>query len=116
MELQSHVSTISSKGSHLIRTRNIYNKLPRGYWLNKEHQRKFLDIFAQQFQINEPFEWGKVTTREIRDKGGERLLALHQYSLFKTLKHVFPGEYFRYLSLLLYLLNHCSTVSLFLSY
>lgn len=67
------------------------SRSPREFWLNPQNQRKFLDQFAAECGIKNPHEWGKVTSKHIQQKGGNRLLKIHNNSVFKLLQKNYPG-------------------------
>lgn len=47
----------------------------------------------KRYEIRDPKEWGKITTRQIYDLPGGRVLQYFGNSLFKALNDVYPGNF-----------------------
>lgn len=63
----------------------------KGYWFHKDNQRLFLQKFAQQMNIENPSDWGRIRLHELLERGALPLYMMHEGSIFKLLKNVFPG-------------------------
>lgn len=64
---------------------------PIKFWTEKETQRKFFENLSLQLRVHEPKDWGKVSTRQVIKLGGNSILRIYGRSLFRALKHIFPG-------------------------
>jgi hypothetical protein len=51
--------------------------MPRGYWKDKDHQRKFFDTLATQLNIKTHEDWYKIPAETVYSKGGS--WAHHEY-------------------------------------
>ena len=56
-------------------------RLPVGYWENKENVQTFLDNLQQKYNLNSPDDWNSITTSHIISNGGKKLLS--KYSIFE---------------------------------
>lgn len=56
-----------------------------------ENRRKYLDEIALKLNINNPSDWGKISTRELRRAGGASLLNCYNNSIFETLQSIYEG-------------------------
>jgi len=65
------------------------NAFPRKYWMNEENHRSFLDQLAKKHKVKEPSDWGKVTTKDILESKGKRLLDCHG-TFFNALQSAYP--------------------------
>lgn len=77
-----------------------FYKRSKGYWKNKENQRKWLEQFAAKMKIRGPKEWGKLTQEQIELAGGISLLSEFKFSIFSMLSSSFPGVCLRRHSLI----------------
>lgn len=67
--------------------------VPKAYWSSMENRRKFMDKLTKDFNIRNPSDWGKLTTRDIRKSGGVSLLSnYYNNSLFRCLKSIYTGD------------------------
>ena len=77
---------------------------PKGYWLNEENIKKFLENLKSILKLNTFEDWNKVTKKEIQINGGNTILK--RYSLYElkclgfpegkekfNKKQHFPSEY-----------------------
>lgn len=55
-------------------TREIRDKVPKGYWLQRANRRLFLEDVARHMGIQSPEDWGKVSSKDIVRFGGASLL------------------------------------------
>lgn len=78
-----------------------FKKRPQQYWKSFANQRRFLDEYAIQNGIMHPrfysngyfdniSDWGKITLKEFCKKGSS-IVNLHNLSMIKMLKSVYPG-------------------------
>lgn len=59
---------------------------------NENKHRKFLDLFAKQFNIEKPSDWGKITALQVKlEPGASFLHNKYKGSLFRALQHLYPG-------------------------
>lgn len=58
-----------------------------------ENRKKFLDEVANKLNIQNPRDWGKITTSQIHEIGGGSLLTTYYNgSLFYCLQSVYKGS------------------------
>lgn len=69
---------------------NVHKRVPLRYWESQENQRKFLEQFAIQNNIKQPYEWGKVSVQKIKSSGGS-FLNEYRGSLRKALQNLYRG-------------------------
>lgn len=50
-------------------------------------------LIAKEFNIQQPKEWGKVTVRDVYERGGRHLLQKYDGSLAKALQNIFTGKF-----------------------
>ncbi len=65
-------------------------RMPPGFWSIKSNHRVFLDDLANKLQLKNFEGWYGVTTGDLNNHGGHRLLALHNGSFSKLLQAVYP--------------------------
>lgn len=46
-------------------------KYEKGYWREERNQRKFLDLIAAKYNLQQPSDWNRVTQSLIRQNGGQ---------------------------------------------
>ena len=63
---------------------------PRSYWEDPLKHRQYFDWFAQEFKIEAPTDWFRVTTTEVETSGGGGLLFQFQQSLTRALLSTYP--------------------------
>jgi hypothetical protein len=56
-------------------------QLPRGYWKDKENQKKFFDQLAIKWNIQKPADWNKVTYDMVLKEGGSSIVYYYNGSL-----------------------------------
>lgn len=77
--MRFHIAKIKDCGSY-------------GFFKDKKTQREFLESVAKKFGVSKPTEWTKVEKEDIlKMEGGEKLLKMHDKSMFKLLSGSFPG-------------------------
>jgi hypothetical protein len=54
---------------------------PRGYWSDKDNQRKFFDQLAIKWNIQNKDDWNKVTGEMVQKEGGYFLSKYYKSSL-----------------------------------
>ena len=69
-----------------------FGKVPKNYWDNISNQRKFMDDFAAQLNIENQEEWYDVTTAVLQNHGGATLLNKYNNLLLAILRTVY-AEY-----------------------
>lgn len=57
----------------------------------KQLQKKYLDSFAEQNNIKNSMDWGKVSKASIIASGGYPLLRKYGNSIFHMLQDIYPG-------------------------
>lgn len=62
----------------------------RNHWSKPEKRRAFFENVASQFGVKRPSDWKNVTTTQVEDMGGSRLIRLYNGSLYEALKDTFP--------------------------
>lgn len=65
-------------------------RVPLRYWESQENQRNFLEQFAKQHNIKQPYEWGRVSVQKIKSSGGS-FLNEYRGSLRKALQSLYGG-------------------------
>jgi hypothetical protein len=56
-------------------------QLPRGYWQDKENQKKFFDQLAIKWNIQKPEDWNKMTCDMVVKEGGSFIYKYYNGSL-----------------------------------
>mmetsp|Transcript_21913 Transcript_21913/g.85865 ORF Transcript_21913/g.85865 Transcript_21913/m.85865 type:complete len:546 (+) Transcript_21913:62-1699(+) len=69
----------------------VRRNMPKGYWLQAENRRSFLDGVAAQLGLSSTEDWKGVTSRDVVAMGGGALLNMFSGSLFLALKDAY-GE------------------------
>lgn len=70
-------------------------KFPKSHWKSFENRKNFVEKLASRLQIKKPSDWGKISSRTIRDIGGSTLLTnYYNNSLFACLHDVQKGVAF----------------------
>lgn len=64
--------------------------MPHGYWKDPQNQRNFLEKLGKKLKVKEPRDWGKITTQQVKENGGNSLLRMG--TLFSALKRNYPGK------------------------
>eukprot|EP01114_Cavostelium_apophysatum_P017882 TRINITY_DN5405_c0_g1_i1.p1 TRINITY_DN5405_c0_g1~~TRINITY_DN5405_c0_g1_i1.p1 ORF type:complete len:716 (-),score=103.25 TRINITY_DN5405_c0_g1_i1:1172-3319(-) len=77
---------------HKLNASDFHN-VPKGYWADPANQKKFMDKIAEDLQIKKS-DWGRVSHREIYERGGGSLLTQHKGSLLAVLQAVYPEKNF----------------------
>jgi hypothetical protein len=54
---------------------------PRGYWSDKEHQKKFFDQLAIKWNLQKRDEWNRVTSEMVLKEGGYFIETYYNNSL-----------------------------------
>lgn len=67
----------------------------RGFWVDIENQKKFLQHISTKFSIQEPSDWGKIGWKEIASNGGKRLLDKYGGNVVTIFKSLYPGSHKR---------------------
>lgn len=67
-------------------------KKERNHWIDASNQRIFLIEFAKKHDIQQPSDWGKFSTQDLKEEGGSGVLKRHKNSLVRTLQEVFTGD------------------------
>lgn len=57
-------------------------------------QREFLDTLATKLGVKRPSDWGVISKSKILAHGGSSVLRFYNNSIIKTLKSVYPGNFF----------------------
>ena len=66
-------------------------KLMRGFWNDKQHQKQFLDWLGQELKYEHLDDWYNIRLEDITDNGGRSLLSnYYDNSPFKLIKSVYP--------------------------
>jgi hypothetical protein len=66
-------------------------RVPKGYWQNKENQRKLFNNIAEKLNIRTQEDWYSISRRQLTQYGGETLLRLYyNNSLYSALKSIYP--------------------------
>ncbi len=70
---------------------NGFQKLPRGYWLDKKQQRLFMDDLAKRLHVKEFDDWYKISRSVLESnfRKSKVLLSMHK-SLFHALTRIYP--------------------------
>lgn len=69
--------------------------LPRGYWDDREEQRRFLAEFAEANGIQKEEDWAVVSLQDIAEAGGQGLVRrLAPHNVYALLSQVFPEKKF----------------------
>jgi len=66
-------------------------QVPIGFWAKKENQREFMDSVAKKMGVKCPADWRAVTSKCIKELGGETLLR-HHGGVLAALQAVYPEE------------------------
>eukprot|EP00011_Vannellida_sp_DIVA3-517-6-12_P005340 CAMPEP_0114617818 /NCGR_PEP_ID=MMETSP0168-20121206/7390_1 /TAXON_ID=95228 ORGANISM="Vannella sp., Strain DIVA3 517/6/12" /NCGR_SAMPLE_ID=MMETSP0168 /ASSEMBLY_ACC=CAM_ASM_000044 /LENGTH=455 /DNA_ID=CAMNT_0001828959 /DNA_START=111 /DNA_END=1475 /DNA_ORIENTATION=- len=64
----------------------------RGHWLDPANRRAFLDRIAAEKGVKSVEDWRQVTTMDVKEAGGARLLAMFNHSLHAILADAYPEE------------------------
>lgn len=72
-----------------------WERRPKGYWLQMNNQKKWLDDFAKKHNILNPEDWGKITSSQMKEFPSF-YVNIYDASLFKMLNRVYPGLYLFY--------------------
>jgi hypothetical protein len=78
-----------------------FSHIPKNFWTDNKNKKQFLDWAGNQLGIKDYSDWYKVVSADIRDLGGENLLAKHSFSLPQLLAAVytdFKWERYRFKS------------------
>ena len=67
-----------------------YDRVPVGYWTDVDIQKQFLESIFRELEMKTLDDWYKVSTKEVRDRGGYRLMDLYSGSLMKALQLIYP--------------------------
>jgi len=67
-------------------------RTPNKYWNNIQNHRNFLEKYAQENGIQKMEDWYRVTVAELKNKGGDGILAHYGNSLQKMLIRVYPEQ------------------------
>eukprot|EP01114_Cavostelium_apophysatum_P015049 TRINITY_DN4029_c0_g1_i1.p1 TRINITY_DN4029_c0_g1~~TRINITY_DN4029_c0_g1_i1.p1 ORF type:complete len:863 (+),score=120.67 TRINITY_DN4029_c0_g1_i1:176-2764(+) len=76
-------------------TETDFKKVPTGYWSNPQHQKRFLELVAEELQIKDKAGWQNLKISQVLSKGGRGLLRIFDNSLYKLLANVFPEYHFQ---------------------
>jgi hypothetical protein len=66
--------------------------LSKGYWKSKINQKIFLDKLAEEMNLKTSLDWKRITSQQIKDKGGHSLLMYYNSSLSQILKSIYPEK------------------------
>src|SRR5689334_7108095 len=70
---------------------HVRQRVPRGYWNNKENQTKFVECLGKQLDITHWEDWYKVTQQTLHSvSGGSSLLSVFRGSPSALLRSVYP--------------------------
>jgi len=67
----------------------LLTPLPPNFWTSKQNQRQFMNRLGVKLGFHTAEHWYSLTARDIRENGGEGLLAVHKNSLLEILKTSF---------------------------
>lgn len=67
-------------------------QFPKGFWVDTENQKRFLNGIAKELSIEKYEDWYRVKSSEISKRGGESLLTRYGDSMIKLLQAVFPDH------------------------
>lgn len=67
-------------------------KLPKYFWHLPENRRNIINQLSKEFKIKQPSDWGKITYKQISEKGFSSLVILYDGSVMRMLREVFPGK------------------------
>lgn len=67
----------------------MFDRVPNGFWKNKENQLSYFDHLAKELNINNLEEWKKVKLSDVKNFGTE-ILNLYGNSISKALSSVYP--------------------------
>lgn len=77
-----------------------FQKVPRGFWENLDHQREFMDFVAQELGIKTPWnsmlweKWYDVSGKDLQSFGGARLInGLFKMSVGNLVAHAYPEHH-----------------------
>lgn len=69
------------------------SSIPQSFWRSLSNQRDFMERVKKSLGVQEPRDWGRVTTRVLEQLGGSSLLSAYQGSVLNILKTVYTGEF-----------------------
>lgn len=73
-----------------FREEECCQRMPRGYWDERENQRKFLDEVAAEHGVERPEDWRRVTSKHLKAKRGGSALVGRFGSIFELLSSAYP--------------------------
>lgn len=68
------------------------NNNPKGFWLNRENAKNFMEKIAKTLGVQKPSDWGRVTLDQIRKQGGASIVSVYRGSLFRLVRNVYKGN------------------------
>jgi hypothetical protein len=68
----------------------LFKKVPRSYWNNLQNQKKYLEWFVKQQNIQKMEDWYKLQITDLKKNGAKGLLAKYNNSLYKLLSTIYP--------------------------
>ena len=80
------VPTYGIAGSQFCR----FDRVPKNYWRDKDHQREFMDSIQSKLNIKMPQDWGKISQQVFCAEGGRGLIKHYSDSIYKALCSIYP--------------------------
>lgn len=65
-------------------------RAPNGFWDSRENRKEYVESLAKILGVNEPKDWRHVTSKQVQELGGSRLLERYNSSLAALLEDVYP--------------------------
>lgn len=65
----------------------------RGRTNTKGDSLLFFESLANKLGIHNPKDWGKVPKRTVNQYGGDKILKLHNNSLWRSLRNCYPSSF-----------------------